>query len=61
MREIGPGTLRSTLQATRFPGQSNELSAEDELDDYNGNVGSPAMVATLDTIYAGTAGGSAPA
>ncbi len=51
VRDIGPGTLRSTLQATHFLEQSSKLFAEDELDDYNGNVGSPSYTATLDTTY----------
>lgn len=51
VREIGPGTLRSTLQASHFLEQSNKLFAEDELDDVNGNVASPSMVAMLDTTY----------
>ncbi|SDY69214.1 TonB-dependent Receptor Plug Domain [Lysobacter sp. yr284] len=51
VRDVGPGTLRTTLQATHFLEQSNKLFAEDALDDYNGNIGSPSMTATLDTTY----------
>ncbi|MEI2428721.1 TonB-dependent receptor [Lysobacter yananisis] len=51
VRDIGPGTLRTTVQATHFLEQASKLFAEDELEDYNGNIGAPSWTATLDATY----------
>ncbi|WP_240635438.1 TonB-dependent receptor plug domain-containing protein [Lysobacter enzymogenes] len=51
VRDIGPGTLRTTVQATHFLEQSSKLFPEDELEDFNGNIGVPSWSATLDATY----------
>lgn len=50
-RDIGPGTLRTTLEGTHFLSQASKLFAEDALDEFNGTLNSPASVGSLDVSY----------
>lgn len=49
--DIGPGTLRATLDATRYLSQASKLFSDDPLDEYNGTLNNPKNVAALDLAY----------
>jgi len=50
-RDVGPGTLRATLEGTRFLSQANNLFPEDPLDELNGTLNTPKAVGSLDVAY----------
>jgi iron complex outermembrane recepter protein len=50
-REVGPGKLRVTSQATQYRKQANKLFADETLDDYNGNIENPEWTGSIDAAY----------
>ncbi|WP_372484185.1 TonB-dependent receptor plug domain-containing protein [Stenotrophomonas sepilia] len=51
VREIGPGTLRTTLQFTHYLEQASKVFSDDPLVDYNGMLSRPENTASLDLSY----------
>jgi iron complex outermembrane recepter protein len=48
---VGLGRLRMNLSATKYTKQANKLFADEELDDVNGTIASPAWSGALDLNY----------
>lgn len=50
-RDLGPGRVLANLSVTQYLAQESQLFADDEVDDFNGTIGSPEYTATADLSY----------
>jgi iron complex outermembrane receptor protein len=50
-RDLGPGSILVTTQATHYKTQANKLFVDDELDQLNGTIENPKNSATIDIAF----------